>query len=207
MARKKSAKAGKKRTRKARIVAPVGKQRRAEIREYSKFVPSLSKLKGKKGLTASELGQLTRAKKALRHTDNLHPVTEKQFAQLKKQGLIDPTLSKKGVHAVRLRNTSPDAKIKVLKSGIMVSSNGRTWEYHPVSADVDTLAEYGIELLQRKDVQQINLWLAKGRANEGFRTEESWTAYLYNRFQQYVNQQDYTNGIAALIKEQRKKRA
>lgn len=185
---------------KQRIVAPVGKQRRKEIRELSKFVPSLEKLKGKKGLTASELGQLSKAKKAVRGLHNLHPITERQAKQLQKQGLLEKDLTKKGIRAIHLRNTSPDAKVKVLKSGIIVTSNGRDWEYHPVDPDPEVLAEYGEQLLKRKEtphIKTITIWLVRGRMDETFSTVNSWIDFLENRYIGYGKTQDFVLGIAA----------
>jgi hypothetical protein len=187
----------------------VGKRTKAEIREYSKFIPSLDKLKGKSRLTAAEKSQLTRAKKALQHTENLHAVTPRQAKQLRKQGLLDPIKSKSGKvigykRAVRLRNTSPDAKVRVLKSGIIVTSNGRKWEYHPVVAEPDSLISAGEELLDTPRVAQINLWTNRGRVNEGFRSKAAWAEYIRTRFTQYVQATEFTEGIAALIKEPQK---
>lgn len=150
-------------------------------------------------ITPAQKAELTRAKKKLRHTQNLIPVTEKQAKALKKKGL----LVGKGVRAIRLRNTSPGAKLKVLKSGVVVTSNGRRWEYHPYPADIDTLSSAGHALIARDDVARIHLWLSKGRANEGFGSAKAWDEYLYQRFAQYVQQQDFVEGIAALIKDKK----
>ena len=198
MAKRKGAK--KKRPQR-RIYIPVGKKRRAEIKAYSKFIPSLNKLKGKSKITPAEQAQLTRAKKLLRYTENLKPVTEKQAKQLRKQGLLEG----KGIRAIRLRNTAPDAKIRVLKSGIIVTSNGRKWEYHPFAPEPDVLADEGERLLAREDVAQINLWTNRGRANEGFTYAKAWQDYIFNRFQNYTALKEFTEGIAVLIKEKPKK--
>lgn len=194
---------------KSRIVAPVGKQRRAEIRELSKFVPSLEKLKGKKGLTSSELGQLNKAKKSVSRLSNLHPITERQAKQLKKQGLLEKSLTKKGIRAIHLRNTSADAKVKVLKSGIIVTSNGRDWEYHPVGSDPNELYEYGSSLLKRKEkprIRAITIWLVRGRMDEAFTSPESWLYFLENRFIGYAGTEDFVLGIAARRSQHRGKK-
>lgn len=181
----------------------VSKKTRSEIREYSKFAPGLSKLKGKLRITSEQRAQLTRTKKVLRHTENLKPLTEKQAKALAKAGHKD-LLVGKGVRAIRLRNTSPEAKVRVRKDGLIVTSNGRTWEYHPVAAEIDALADYGIMLLDRGDVAQINLWINRGRANEGFSRKSAWIEYLRDRFAQYVSQTEFTEGIAARLKDKKK---
>lgn len=165
-----------------RIFIPVGKKKRAEIREYSRFVPSLEKLKGLTKITPAQQAQLTHAKKMLRHTENLKPVTELQAKALKKQEL----LVGKGIRAIRLRNTAPNAKFRLKKGGIFVTSNGRTWEYHPIKRNaedvVTLLAERGEKLLERKDVVQITVWTARGRSDQGFSRVDRWVHYLQTRF-------------------------
>lgn len=200
--------ASKKRGRKRRNTQVfVGKKTRAELREYSKFVPGLRKLQDKARktgkLSSHEVAQLTRAKKALRHTEALKPLTEKQAKALAKAGHKD-LLVGKGVRAIRLRNTSPEAKVRIRKDGLIVTSNGRTWEYHPVAPTVDALADYGVMLLERGDVAQINLWTNRGRVNEGFSRKSAWIEYLRDRFAQYVQTSEFTEGIAARIKNKQK---
>lgn len=200
MATKKKGRTGARKRRQTYVF--VSKKTRGEIREYSKFAPGLSKLKGKSRITSAERAQLTRLKKALRHTENLKPLTEKQAKALAKAGHKD-LLVGNGVRAIRLRNTSPEAKIRIKKDGLIITSNGRTWEYHPVAAEIGALADYGIALLERGDVAQINLWTNRGRANEGFSRKQAWLDYLHDRFAQYVSQTEFTEGIAARIKDKK----
>jgi hypothetical protein len=183
----------------------VSKETRKQLKEYAKFVPSLEKIKPKRNklgtyvVTPAQQAQITRARKQLRHTENLKRLTKKQAAQLKKAGKAD-LLVGKGVRAIRLRNTSPDAKVRVTKSGVIVTSNGREWEYHRVPAEPDELIERGIEFLNNPRYYQINLWITRGRANEGFRSKSAWVEYIRNRFTQYVSQTDFVEGIAVLVK-------
>lgn len=180
----------------------IGKGTRKQIRDMSRFIPSLSKLKGKTRITSAEYAAVTRAKKKLRHTENLRPVTAKQAKELRKRGL----LAGNGIQAIRLRSTAENAKVRVRKNGVVVTSNGRTFEYHPVKADIDALAEAGEALLDRRDVKQIFLWTSRGRTDEGFTyfgegdDDGGWLAYLQARFSQYHQIADFTEGIAAEIK-------
>ncbi len=178
----------------------VGRKTKSDIARLAKLKPSLAKLRGKSRITSAEKAELTRAKKQLRDQHNLKPVTEKQAKLLKKKGLL---ANIRGVRAIKLRETSPDAKIRVHNDGVVVVSNGRTWEYHPNDADAASLITEGEALLQRKDVAQINLWTAAGRANKGFSDPEQWAAYIQNKFTQYANADDYISGIAARIKGKR----
>lgn len=195
MARKRS-----RRTTYIPLAGKAGAKTRAQLREYAKFKPSLRKLATKAQktgrLTSVEYGQFTRAKRQLRHTENLRPVTEKQAKKLRKKGL----LVGHGIQAVRLRNTAPNAKIKVLKSGLIVTSNGRTWEYHPVAPEIDILVGYGLSLLDQPTTQAIALWTTRGRSDETFSRKNAWIAYLQSRFSQYVQAMDFTLGIAREVK-------
>lgn len=190
---------GRGRRRRPPTLVSLTKKEQAQIREYSAFMPSLQKLRGKSRVTASQRGLISRAAKKLRYTENLRPLTEKQAKQLQKRGESDLIVGK-GIRAVRLRNTAPNAKIRVRKSGIIVASNGSTWEYHPVSSDIDALAEYGLEQLERADVRAIALWTSRGRVNETFSRPEAWVDYLQRRYAQYVQQSEFTKGIAVEMK-------
>lgn len=162
-----------------------GAKTRAQLREYAKLKPSLQKLSKKAArtgkLTSAEYGQFTRARHQLKHTQNLRPITAKQAKLLRKQGPAEMIVGH-GIRAIRLRNTAPNAKIKILKSGLIVTSNGRTWEYHPVSANIDKLADYGLALLERKDTDFISLWTSRGRTNKTFSRPEAWVAYIHGKF-------------------------
>lgn len=169
-------------------------------------MPSLEKLKNKKGLTASELGQLTRAKKKLRYTENLKPLTARQAKQLQKSGMGNAIVGN-GVRAIRLNNTSPHAKIKVNKKGVIVVSNGRNWGYFPAKdTDADTIASLGVELLERLDVRSISLWTVKGRANETFPYPDLWVEWVGGYYQRYDETDDWVLGVAFEILDEPVKR-
>lgn len=182
----------------------LNRKRKKEITELAQWVPSLEKLKGKDRLTAAQQAQVTRAKKSLRHTETYRRVTDKQAKLLKQKG-EGGILVGKGVRAIRLRNTASNAKIKILSNGMIVTSNGRTWEYHPVDADADTLNEYGKEQLERDNVEAVGLWTNRGRTNETTDDPEQWEEFLYQRFTKYADAQEFTQGVVVLIKEKRKR--
>jgi hypothetical protein len=175
-----------------------------QIREFTKFAPSLEKYRGKKKITVNEYSAFKRVKNKLRHTENLKPVTALQAKKLKGQ------LVGGGIRAVRLRNTAPDAKVRVRKGGIIVTSNGRDWEYHPVKPKsalhiADALIEKGLTLFNRKQRPpwQLHLWTTKGRASEGFSSFNTWLTYIQARFNAYQNADEFISGVAALVKDQR----
>lgn len=173
-----------------------------QIREFSKFAPGLDKLRGRDKITSAEYGVFTKAKRRLRHTGNLKPVTEKQAKALKGH------LVGGGIRAVRLRNTEEHAKVRVRKGGIIVTSNGRDWEYHPVgggdpSVLAENLIEKGRDLFNRDKNPPFSLyiWTSKGRASEGFRDFGLWARYVGSRFNSYQNASEFIWGIAALVKD------
>lgn len=185
---------------------PIGKATRKQISEFSKFVPSLAKHKGKSRLTPAEYSAFTRAKKRLRHTDNLKPLTELQAKRLKGK------LVGGGVRAIRLRNTASDKNVKiksVLSSGVVITTNGRDWEYHPIHADgmdlPEALIEKGRELFNRKvhPPWQMHLWTSKGRANRGQSSFRLWVEYVMKEFGKYQDATDFIQGIAILTRESR----
>lgn len=191
----------------------VGKKTRSDISELSKYIPSLSKLKGKTRITTQEKSQLTKARKELRYRENLKPVSAAQAKILKKKGFLAPIYSKKKegrerkiighTQAIKLRETSPDAKVKVHNDGVVVVSNGRTWEYHPVTATPDALIDAGEKLLKRKDVGQINLWNNYGRVNASYSDPVQWAEFIRTTFLSYEGAGDYIHGIAARLKQKR----
>lgn len=163
-------------------------------------MPSLQKYVGKDKVTPQQMAAINKAKKLLRHRDHLKPLTEKQAKRLKGHTVGH------GIRAIRLRNTSPDAKVRIGKNGMVVVSNGSDWEYHRVRPDPDSLIEAGVSLLGRKlhRPYQINLWTNAGRADEGFRDRASWAAYIRARFIQYQNAQEWIFGIAAMTRDKHK---
>lgn len=92
-------------------------------KRLSKFVPSLKKYRKVKELTRWEKAAIRRREKQLRYADHLIPLTAKQAKTFKRQ------LFAAGVHAIQLRNTAPDAKIKIFGRDMIVSSNGRQFLY------------------------------------------------------------------------------
>ena len=202
MAKKKKASLKPKRKRPIRRATKVLLKRseRKQITEFSKYIPSLESLKGREKISSAEYGAFKRAKGKLRHTDNLKPVTAAQAKRLKGK------LVGGGVRAVRLRNTSPDATVRVRKGGIIVTSNGREWEYHPVSVRnagelAEALIKKGYSLFARKNkpAWQLHMWTSKGRSNEGAASYEKWVQLVVAFFNAYQNSTDFINGVAAMV--------
>ena len=192
-------------TRRATFV-PLKTSEKKQIREFARYIPSLENYVGKSRISSAEYGAFKRAKKKLRHTENLKPLTEKQAKALRGK------LVGGGIRAIRLRNTGGDVNVKVkavLKGGIVVTTNGRDWEYHPVSGggDIDEvkgrLIEAARKLFNRPKAPPwaIGLWTSKGRASELFSSFEAWANYILSRFNKYQNAEEYIWGIAALVKD------
>lgn len=182
------------------------KSERKQISLFSQYIPSLGKYKGKDRITSAEYSAYQRAKKKLRHTDNLRPLTEKQAKALGKKKLAGH-----GIRAVRLRNVvegdSHSRVVRVTKKGVLVTSNGREWEYHPVTltkdADTNTarMIEAGRALFARpkKPPFQLHIWTSKGRSNEGWSSLEKWAGGVVAFFMAYQTSGDFVLGIAAMV--------
>jgi hypothetical protein len=181
------------------------KSEKKQISEFSKYIPSLSAYKGKSRIKSAEYGAYKRAKAKLRHVENLKPVTEAQAKRLKGK------LVGGGIRAIRLRNTATDAHVKVktvLKSGVVITTNGRDWEYHPIAKTAsinlpEALIDKGAELFNRSKHPpwQIHLWTSKGRANEGSSSFQKWVEYIMKRFGQYSAADDFVQGVAILTRD------
>lgn len=195
-------------TKRRKIYVNLKKTEKKQIREFAKFIPALDKLRGKTKITPAEYGQFTKAKKKLRHTENLKPLTAKQAKQLK--GVVVGG----GVRAIRLRNTAEHAKVRVRKGGVVVTSNGRTWEYHPTTNIKDhtemvkALIEKARELFNRDKAPpySLHLWTSKGRAAEGFSNFEMWANYIFASFNKYQNADEFVWGVAAMVTDHGKTR-
>lgn len=180
------------------------KSEKKQIREFSKYIPKLADYKGKDKITSAQYGAFKQAKTKLRHVENLKPVTEAQAKKLKGK------LVGGGIRAIRLRDTGKDANVRVksvLKGGVVVTTNGRDWEYHPVHSDAgglpEALIEKGRELFNRSvhPPWQIHLWTSKGRANEGKSSFQKWAEYVMSRFGKYHDPSDYLQGVAILVRD------
>lgn len=62
--------------------------------------------------------------RVLRYPDHLIPLTAKQYEKINKKYVVA-----RGVHAIKLINTAPNAKIRIHKKDFVVSSNGRNFVY------------------------------------------------------------------------------
>ena len=110
------------------------------------FVPGLKKYKRRKTLRPQEKSVIKKYENALRYTDHLIPVTEKQYKHLRDELYIphmpDRTVTDKitgekiikrgkpvhGVRAIRLKGMSPNTKlVTVTNTNITIASNGRKW--------------------------------------------------------------------------------
>lgn len=183
------------------------KSEKKKIREFSKFVPALEKYKGKEKISSSAYGLFKKAEKKLRHTENLKPVTEKQAKKLGKKYLVGG-----GIRAIRLRNTSDkDAhtRVKTVRDdGVIITTNGRDWEYHPISVSnpgevPEALIEKGRELFNRKKNPpwQIHLWTAKGRAGQGFTSFPAWARFVLKEYNSYTDPTEWMKGVAILTRD------
>ena len=95
----------------------------AVARKFAKLIPSLKKYRRAKELTPQQKSAIARREKQMRYADHLIPLTPKQAKKFKRQ-LFAP-----GINAIQLRNTAPDAKLKLFGKDFIVTSNGRDFLY------------------------------------------------------------------------------
>lgn len=95
----------------------------AAAKRLAKLIPSLKKYRRAKDLTPQQKSAIARREKQMRYADHLIPLTPKQAKKFAKQ-LFAP-----GIHAIQLRNTAPDAKIRLFGRDFIVTSNGRDFLY------------------------------------------------------------------------------
>lgn len=183
------------------------KSDKAFIRENVKFIPSLQDYRGQERITSAQYGALRKAKAKLRHTENLKPLTETQAKHLKGK------LVGGGVRAIRLRGGDGAKVVSVSDKGVVVTSNGRKWEYHPVSTSKnkalqEALIDAGLKLFARKKNPpwQLHLWTNKGRTDKGASNPADWVNRVAEWFNTGVSAQifsqqgkDFIYGVAAMI--------
>lgn len=92
-------------------------------KRLAQIIPSLKKYKKRKTLKPAEKSAIARREKQLRYADHLIPLSPKQYESLKHQAIAP------GIHALQLRNTSPDAKFRMVGRDFIVTSNGREFLY------------------------------------------------------------------------------
>lgn len=182
------------------------KSEKKQLRDFSKFIPSLDQYRGVDRLTSAQYGVFQKAKKKLRHTENLKPLTEKQAKKLKGKMVGG------GIRALRLRNVvegdSHSKVISVTNKGVVITSNGRIWEYHPVTPGkhddlADALIQRGISLFHRKKKVPfaLHIWAGNGRSNEGSPSPEKWISQVTKLFSAYQNSSEFILGIAVLVRD------
>lgn len=191
-------------------------------KRLAKFAPGLAKYKRRKTLTRYEKSAIGRKEKVLRYVDHLIPLSKSQAKKMKDQ-LFAP-----GVRAIKLKDTSPDAKIEKIRNDMIVTSNGRTWLYWKLEKlntrqwksrrvkvfgdavetafhDPDAFPIEKIGLLAERafknvTTKQVHLWGQGGRVGAGFRDLKAFMHWLLEEHvRAYRNTDEWINGIAILI--------
>lgn len=162
------------------------------------FAPSLRRYKNRKKLKPAEKSAIARKEKILRFTDHLKPLTKKQARALKGKTFAP------GVQAIQLRNTAPDAKVKVIDNDMFVTSNGRLWLYWKLTRQdvkskrlmnkaarvafemqfpVERVAELARIAFKKLKPIAVHAWTPAGRANNGFESIEQFVMWLNEHWQ------------------------
>lgn len=187
-----------------------------------KFAPGLAKYKRRKTLTKYEKAAINRKEKVLRYVDHLIPLSKSQARKMKDQ-LFAP-----GVRAIKLKDTSPDAKIEKINKDMIVTSNGRTWLYwklekldttqwkrrrvkvfgqaaeqaftNPDAFPIEKIGLLAERAFKKVTTKQVHLWGKAGRVGAGFRDLKAFMHWLLEEHvRAYRNTDEWINGIAILI--------
>ncbi len=170
------------------------------------IVPKMRKYRKRKTLTRSEKSAIAKRERQLKNIPFLVPVTP---AQIKKIGR--KKLFMGGVHAIQIRNTSPDAKIKFRKGGDMeIIDQGRRWIYWSLDRGtvrsrrgmrkaaedafakrfpIERISDLTAAAFKRYEVRQVHLWAHAGIVGDAFESlntfvrwvNEKWNAGRYAR--------------------------
>ncbi len=180
----------------------------ASAKALSLLVPRLKKYNRRKTLKPSEKSAITRREKQLKGVTHLFPITKKQARKLKGKTFLP------GIQAIRLRGVSPNAKIKVNKTGdITIIDNGNEWIYWSLDREqvrskrdmkkagrdafrkqfpIEIVSEMARKAFNKINVQGVSLWTHGGRSDavfDDFRAfelwvNEKWSAGRYMRTDQ-----------------------
>lgn len=159
-------------------------------RDNKKLVPSLSKYSRRKTLTRWQKSAITRAENKIAKQHDLYALTKAQAKALRDKSLLVGN----GIRAIRLRSTSPDAKVSIVKGEIKVRSNGR--RFHYIRADVSELITKGARVFDRFARPELWIWNKFGRENRGARSLAIWAERVNNYLAKYKNIEIFVQGFA-----------
>lgn len=166
------------------------------------------KIARQKIATPADKAKITRLSKKVKGVQNLYPIPGKQQRTYKDYQF------KKGIQAIRLRNTASDSKVFFGDDGLIVTSNGRIWIYWPL--DYETRSNQSGELgdaaskafrkefpieqaaklaelaFQRLKVKAVTLWTHAGRADQTFASLKQFLLWMHDKWQagRYVRVDD-----------------
>ena len=180
------------------------------VERLAKFAPSLRKYKRRKRLNRWEKGAIARKEKVIGSTENLFALSKRQTKALSKESRS--AIVGKGVRAVRLRNTSSEAKVRIREGFITTEETvkdkkkakrkRRKIRYVPVPADLGALIKAGLDIFDRAEsrgkIVTVWLWLDTGRAGGGFRSPRLFLENLNRNWVPYAIEGNRFNGLAFL---------
>ena len=180
------------------------------VDKLAAFAPSLRKYKRRKKLNRWEKAAITRKEKIIGSTENLFAVSARQRKAMSKE--TRSAIIGKGVRAVRLRNTSSKATLRITRGEITTEERIKTKKkgkrrvrkirYISVRPDLDVLIEKAIELFDRAErrsqIMTVWFWLDTGRAAGGFRSLRLLLEKLNDSWIPYALTQERFRGYAVL---------
>ena len=101
-----------------------------------------------------------------------------------------------GVRAVRLRETSPSATVRIIKGEIVVKDQEKIFEYIAVPANQDAINAAAKELFDRYNNITVWLWTINGRISAGANSYTQWFNEFGTKLNEYSKIKLWVTGLA-----------
>ena len=152
------------------------------------LVPSLHKYARRRRLSRWEKAAITRAQNKITHAggrSQLFVLSKRQRRAIKDKDIIVGG----GIRALRFRETGADAKLRIVKGEVRVTSHGREWQYIPTAPDVREFSRKAEELERKHPGKIIRfaIWTSVGRVKESVTTADLLTEMFLNFDLQYAS--------------------
>jgi len=165
------------------------------------LVPSLRKYARRKRLSRWEKAAITRAQNKISHAggrSQLFSLSKRQRRAIKDKDIIVGG----GIRALRFRETGADAKLRIIKGKVQVTSHGRKWEYIPTvpnAQEISGVAE-AIERANPDKIIRFAIWTSIGRIKESVTSADLLTEMFLNFDLQYASTLEFWfQGLAFTI--------
>ena len=99
---------------------------KSRAKELRRVIPKAKGIDLRKKLTPHQKGWITRWSKQVGNLDSVHKLTKRQYESLKRNNQEDVLISP-SIHAIKLRQTTPDAKVRIDHGAVIVRQRADIW--------------------------------------------------------------------------------